>query len=175
MIYLCVSAIDGSWGQWGPYSECSETCEPGGVKTRVRSCSAPAPQHGGKYCPGYGTDTIPCNTETSCLLVDIGEFMQYNWFINAFEMYWMHCLCWSFIGHMWIKSASWALGQHFLSFCLATFYKVSRSLCKIHPNLPSETGLKDWALTPVYIGLNWISRRAGPVGPQPSWRASCTC
>ncbi|XP_068756600.1 coadhesin-like [Montipora capricornis] len=43
--------VDGNWGPWGKWSECSSTCGPG-KQTRVRQCNNPAPAYGGKKCEG---------------------------------------------------------------------------------------------------------------------------
>ncbi|KAL4220011.1 Hemicentin-1 [Mactra antiquata] len=52
--------IDGSWGFWGPWSECTSMCD-GGITIRKRECSAPTPQHGGLECEGKGEATLTCN------------------------------------------------------------------------------------------------------------------
>lgn len=43
--------VDGQWGEWGRYGECSRTCG-GGVKRKYRECDNPAPKNGGNYCVG---------------------------------------------------------------------------------------------------------------------------
>jgi hypothetical protein len=43
--------VDGEWGDWSAWSECSTTCS-GGLKARTRMCDNPPPD-GGKilyYC-----------------------------------------------------------------------------------------------------------------------------
>ncbi|RXN17958.1 SCO-spondin [Labeo rohita] len=54
--------VDGSWGQWAPWSECSAPCG-GGVKIRTRECDNPAPQSGGRECTGSGRQQKACNTQ----------------------------------------------------------------------------------------------------------------
>ena len=51
--------MDGSWSQWGDWSECSKTCG-NGEKKRVRKCDNPRPQHGGKLCVGDEQEVQAC-------------------------------------------------------------------------------------------------------------------
>ncbi|XP_041934877.1 thrombospondin-2 [Alosa sapidissima] len=51
--------VDGGWGPWSPWAACSATCG-GGLKSRVRECNSPAPQHGGRKCMGDAADNEPC-------------------------------------------------------------------------------------------------------------------
>ena len=55
-----VGVIDGNWGQWESWSECSKTCDIG-VHTRSRTCSNPAPLNGGKDCVGSATEESQCS------------------------------------------------------------------------------------------------------------------
>ena len=56
-------AIDGKYTEWKE-SECSATCG-GGVITKTRTCTNPAPQHGGKDCSELGPAemTLSCNEQ----------------------------------------------------------------------------------------------------------------
>ena len=56
-------AIDGNYTEWSEWSECSLTCD-GGFQTRMRQCSSPPPQYGGKDCEELGptNGTQECNT-----------------------------------------------------------------------------------------------------------------
>jgi len=52
--------VNGNWGKWGAYGGCNHKCG-GGVMERFRSCNNPAPQHGGKGCPGSSKYVRVCN------------------------------------------------------------------------------------------------------------------
>ncbi|KAL4226070.1 hypothetical protein ACF0H5_014058 [Mactra antiquata] len=52
--------IDGMWGAWSQWFECSTTCGPGTI-TRNRTCDNPQPQYGGSTCPGKFIDTTNCS------------------------------------------------------------------------------------------------------------------
>ncbi|KAK2153678.1 hypothetical protein NP493_2275g00008 [Ridgeia piscesae] len=56
--------VNGEWSDWTGWSGCSHTCG-GGVQTRERSCSEPAPQGGGQACDGSVKEQKPCN-ENDC-------------------------------------------------------------------------------------------------------------
>lgn len=56
-----LKAIDGGWGEWSDYKECSRPCG-GGVQWSTRECDAPRPFNGGKYCSGQKTRFRSCNT-----------------------------------------------------------------------------------------------------------------
>ena len=61
--YLCeveLVPVDGSWGVWGDYGECSATCGDG-TQARSRSCDSPAPADGGAECVGEHEETRSCN------------------------------------------------------------------------------------------------------------------
>ena len=53
--------VDGGWSEFGDWSTCSKTCG-GGTKTRTRTCTDPAPNHGGADCVGEDTESQNCNT-----------------------------------------------------------------------------------------------------------------
>lgn len=55
-------SLDGSWGPWGIWDDCSASCG-GGFRLRRRRCDNPAPQNGGLECPGCNIDYGVCNTE----------------------------------------------------------------------------------------------------------------
>ncbi|CAC5418366.1 Adhesion G protein-coupled receptor B2,Coadhesin,Thrombospondin-1,Adhesion G protein-coupled receptor B1,Mucin-like protein,Hemicentin-1,Adhesion G protein-coupled receptor B3,Thrombospondin-2 [Mytilus coruscus] len=59
--------IDGNWSGWSEWEECSITCG-GGLKTRNRTCSNPAPQFRGKHC--FGNDTLISNCANNPCPID---------------------------------------------------------------------------------------------------------
>ena len=54
--------IDGNWGAWGTWSECSATCG-GGIQTKTRECNDPPPEFNGADCPGTNMRESGCNTQ----------------------------------------------------------------------------------------------------------------
>ena len=58
--YTC--AVDGNWGEFSAWSECTATCG-GGSMTRKRSCDSPAPDNGGNDCEGDDEETAVCNED----------------------------------------------------------------------------------------------------------------
>ncbi|KAM3875993.1 hemicentin-1 [Diretmus argenteus] len=54
--------VDGNWGSWQTWGECSASCG-GGERTRVRLCHSPSPSNGGRLCPGDSTQLSRCNTQ----------------------------------------------------------------------------------------------------------------
>ena len=57
---LLLISVDGGWSE-PEWSECSATCG-GGTQTRTRTCTNPAPAHGGSDCQGKSSETQDCNT-----------------------------------------------------------------------------------------------------------------
>ncbi|KAL9955598.1 hypothetical protein ACROYT_G036941 [Oculina patagonica] len=57
--------VDGGYGDWTSWSECSVSCG-GGQKARRRPCNNPSPQHGGKDCSELGPpqQNLECNTNS---------------------------------------------------------------------------------------------------------------
>ncbi|XP_059608561.1 A disintegrin and metalloproteinase with thrombospondin motifs 20 isoform X2 [Phlebotomus argentipes] len=55
--------VDGGWGSWSSYSECSRSCG-GGAQFITRECNAPEPMNGGKYCVGARIKYKSCNTHS---------------------------------------------------------------------------------------------------------------
>ena len=54
--------MNGNWGAWSDFGSCSATCGVGSEK-RTRSCSSPAPAHGGKDCDGSADDVRECKVK----------------------------------------------------------------------------------------------------------------
>ncbi|XP_040275772.1 A disintegrin and metalloproteinase with thrombospondin motifs 10-like [Bufo bufo] len=54
--------VNGAWGTWSSWGECSRTCG-GGVSSSVRHCDSPRPTIGGKYCLGERKRYRSCNTD----------------------------------------------------------------------------------------------------------------
>ncbi|XP_008201118.2 A disintegrin and metalloproteinase with thrombospondin motifs 7 isoform X1 [Tribolium castaneum] len=55
-------AIDGGWGEWSSWSECSRTCG-AGVSVTQRECDHPTPTAGGRFCTGERRRYRMCNTD----------------------------------------------------------------------------------------------------------------
>nr|XP_034336678.1 integumentary mucin C.1 isoform X8 [Crassostrea gigas] len=53
-------AVNGGWSEWSS-SPCSATCGDG-TKHETRSCTNPAPLHGGRNCEGDSVRVTPCHT-----------------------------------------------------------------------------------------------------------------
>ena len=54
--------VDGGWGDWSGWSECSRTCG-AGVAKQTRECDHPAPAHGGEFCIGERGRYKICNID----------------------------------------------------------------------------------------------------------------
>ena len=54
--------VDGGFAEWGNYTTCSVTCG-GGNEMRMRTCTNPVPQNGGKPCYGPTSESRECNTQ----------------------------------------------------------------------------------------------------------------
>ncbi|XP_043465950.1 A disintegrin and metalloproteinase with thrombospondin motifs 12-like isoform X1 [Leptopilina heterotoma] len=55
--------VDGGWGEWGPWSECSRSCG-GGVSIMERECDHPPPANGGQFCLDERRRYKICNVES---------------------------------------------------------------------------------------------------------------
>ncbi|XP_022105727.1 sushi, von Willebrand factor type A, EGF and pentraxin domain-containing protein 1-like [Acanthaster planci] len=55
-----LETVNGNWGPWQPFSECTKTCG-GGERHRSRSCDNPQPVNGGRPCPGEAYQMQECN------------------------------------------------------------------------------------------------------------------
>ncbi|XP_074490966.1 hemicentin-1 isoform X1 [Sebastes fasciatus] len=54
--------VDGNWGSWQPWGECSTSCG-GGERTRVRVCNSPSPSNSGRLCPGDSSQLSRCSSQ----------------------------------------------------------------------------------------------------------------
>nr|XP_061831771.1 hemicentin-1-like isoform X1 [Nerophis lumbriciformis] len=52
--------VDGNWSEWSSWEECSRSCGQGN-RTRVRTCSNPPAQNGGRPCEGRAVEVIMCS------------------------------------------------------------------------------------------------------------------
>ena len=56
--------VDGAWSQWiTPPSRCAGTC---GMDAKRRTCTNPAPAHGGQNCPGEALAALECPQLPDC-------------------------------------------------------------------------------------------------------------
>lgn len=76
----CPPPVDGNWGTWSDWGECSKKCGTG-TQQRSRTCDNPQPQHGGADCvvpadlvANDGIDEQNCN-ETPCVKCDGFELL----------------------------------------------------------------------------------------------------
>ncbi|XP_031555969.1 uncharacterized protein LOC116292757 [Actinia tenebrosa] len=69
--------IDGAFTSFSNYSTCSKTCG-GGVQVRLRSCTSPEPQFGGKNCTGSYKETKSCNAQPCPIDGGFGEWGNYS-------------------------------------------------------------------------------------------------
>ncbi|XP_022081301.1 semaphorin-5A-like isoform X2 [Acanthaster planci] len=61
--YAVFSPVHGRWTGWSEWSECNQTdpCMPNSFQMSNRSCTAPSPANGGRFCRGPSTRTRPCS------------------------------------------------------------------------------------------------------------------
>ena len=68
-------AVNGEWGGWSSWSECSRTCG-GGASYMERMCDNPTPANHGRYCIGARRKYKLCNTEVSLPLSSLIQYYQ---------------------------------------------------------------------------------------------------
>ena len=54
--------IDGNWGAWSSWSECSATCG-GGIRTKTRECNDPPSAFNGDDCQGLSIEESECKAQ----------------------------------------------------------------------------------------------------------------
>ena len=65
-ILICLYyLVNGGWGPWEPWGECSVSCG-GGEKMKIRRCDSPPPSNGGKDCRGNSIKTKRCKRKSCC-------------------------------------------------------------------------------------------------------------
>ncbi|XP_045179368.2 semaphorin-5A-like [Mercenaria mercenaria] len=58
---LC-DLVDGDWADWSAWSSCDVTCD-NGTQSRYRTCTDPAPAHGGLNCTGIDNEIRMCERQ----------------------------------------------------------------------------------------------------------------
>ncbi|XP_059158286.1 sushi, von Willebrand factor type A, EGF and pentraxin domain-containing protein 1-like, partial [Physella acuta] len=77
MIHLPDCPVNGQFGHWSPWSECSASCG-GGVSSRSRACDNPPPKNGGLPCThSLARESRTCNEQT-CRVCPVPE-PRTNW------------------------------------------------------------------------------------------------
>ncbi|KAK6187216.1 hypothetical protein SNE40_005292 [Patella caerulea] len=74
---LCSGTVNGGWGEWLDYGDCSATCGTGS-KTRSRQCNNPPPSNDGEFCEGDDTETAECNLPLCPVNGGWGEWLDYG-------------------------------------------------------------------------------------------------
>ncbi|KAK3738880.1 hypothetical protein QZH41_014662 [Actinostola sp. cb2023] len=73
-----ICPVDGGWSAYSAWSACSKACG-GGTQRRTRTCTKPAPAHGGKNCIGSANEDRACNAEKCkpkpCSIDDIVQYV----------------------------------------------------------------------------------------------------
>ena len=73
--------VDGKWADWSNWGQCSVTCGTGNQQ-RTRTCTNPAPEHGGLDCVGNSSETDkscvldPCPSELKIILYCVGNNLK---------------------------------------------------------------------------------------------------
>ncbi|KAI7799480.1 hemicentin-1 isoform X1 [Triplophysa rosa] len=69
--------VDGNWSEWSSWEECSRTCSQGN-RTRVRTCSNPHAQHGGRACEGKAVEAIMCSIRPCPVAGNWGAWLPWS-------------------------------------------------------------------------------------------------
>ena len=75
--HSCSAAVDGGWGAFSEWTECSAECG-GGTQTRSKECNNPAPAQGGAECEGAAMETRDCNTQACPVDGGWGAFSEWT-------------------------------------------------------------------------------------------------
>ncbi|XP_030753591.1 A disintegrin and metalloproteinase with thrombospondin motifs 7-like [Sitophilus oryzae] len=96
-------AVNGGWGEWQAWSDCSRTCG-GGIAVQERLCNNPEPANKGRYCIGERKRLKICNFQ-SCP-EDAPSFRQTQCTAKNSDPYNGQLLVWTAV---WISSLPCAL------------------------------------------------------------------
>ncbi|TRZ02412.1 hypothetical protein DNTS_034467 [Danionella cerebrum] len=69
--------VDGSWSEWSSWEECSRTCGQGN-RTRLRTCTNPPAQHGGRACEGKAVESIMCSIRPCPVAGNWGTWLPWS-------------------------------------------------------------------------------------------------
>ncbi|KAK3087485.1 hypothetical protein FSP39_006555 [Pinctada imbricata] len=69
--------VHGNWGGWSIWSSCSVTCGEG-TQERLRYCDSPAAAHGGRPCPGEGTENKDCRARQCFVDGGWGQWLSWS-------------------------------------------------------------------------------------------------
>ncbi|XP_076872442.1 hemicentin-1 isoform X2 [Brachyhypopomus gauderio] len=69
--------VDGQWSEWSSWDECSRTCGQGN-RTRVRACSRPPAQHGGRACVGRAAEAVVCSIRPCPVAGNWGAWLPWS-------------------------------------------------------------------------------------------------
>ncbi|XP_055020737.1 hemicentin-1 [Boleophthalmus pectinirostris] len=69
--------VDGNWSEWSVWEECSRTCGHGN-RTRVRTCSDPPAQHGGRACEGKAVEVMMCSVRPCPVAGNWGPWLAWS-------------------------------------------------------------------------------------------------
>merc|ERR1719494_582971 len=70
--------VNGGYSAWSAWTKCTKTCG-GGIQERARTCTDPAPAHGGSDCTNLGSERESQKCETQACPVDGGYSGWSDW------------------------------------------------------------------------------------------------
>ncbi|XP_033118700.1 tyrosine-protein kinase Shark-like isoform X2 [Anneissia japonica] len=74
--------VDGGWSNYTDWSPCSVSCT-GGIQTRNRTCTNPAPENGGADCVGDSGEEQRCNEQECPIDGQWGEWYVHDCDVNC--------------------------------------------------------------------------------------------